>query len=56
MMPGWIPRWHPIWWAVVIILAIAIFRDPTGMGARAGSIIHGIEHAAGQAVVFVESI
>jgi hypothetical protein len=55
-MLGWVPRWHPVVWAVVIILVVAIVRDPAGMGARAGSMIHGVEHWCGQVVVFFESI
>lgn len=55
-MFSWIPRWHPFIWAVVIILVIAIVQNPTGMGARAGDLIHNLEHMAGQLVKFAESI
>jgi hypothetical protein len=55
-MFGWIPRWHPVIWIAVIVLGVAIVRDPSAMGARAGDIVHGIVHACGQLVIFVESI
>lgn len=55
-MPGWIPRWHPLIWIAVIIAVIAIVGNPTGMGARAGDIIHWCIYAAHQLTVFAESI
>ena len=48
MLPGWIPRFHPVWWIIIIVLVVAVVRDPTGMGARAGDMIHAIEHWIGQ--------
>lgn len=55
-MFNWIPRWHPVIWIIVIVLVVAIVRNPTAMGARAGDMIHGIEHWIGQVVIFFESI
>lgn len=55
-MFGWIPRWHPLVWAVVIILVIAVVQNPQGMGHRVGDMIHWLGYAGGRAVLFVESI
>jgi hypothetical protein len=55
-MPGWIPRWHPFVWIIVIALIWAIVADPTGMAGRAGGIIHDVEHVFRQLGVFFESI
>jgi hypothetical protein len=52
----WLPRWHPVIWAIVIILVIAVVSNPTGMGQRAGDMIHWLNYAAHQIVVFAESI
>jgi hypothetical protein len=53
---GWLPRWHPVIWIIVIVLVVAIVQDPAAMGARAHSLIHAGQHAIGQLIVFVESI
>lgn len=55
-MFGWIPRWHPFVWLAVIVLIGAIISNPVGMGGRAGDLLHGINHALHQILIFVESI
>lgn len=55
-MFGWIPRWHPFVWIIVIALVAAIVSNPVGMGARAGDLLHGVNHALHQFVIFIESI
>lgn len=55
-MFGWIPRWHPVVWAIVIITVIAVVHDPQGMGARVGSMIHWLGYAAGRITTFATSI
>jgi hypothetical protein len=52
----WIPQWHPVVWAIVIIVIIAVVQNPVGMGHRAGSLIHGIGYMAHQVTIAVENV
>jgi hypothetical protein len=56
LMPGWIPRWHPVVWAVVIILFIAVVSDPVGWAGRVQGLLHDLDHIAHQLTVFFTSI
>lgn len=55
-MFGWLPRWHPLVWLLVIILVIAVWSDPSGWGHKVGGVFHLLPELANRASIFVQNI
>jgi hypothetical protein len=55
-MFGWLPRWHPLVWAFVIIMLILIWHDPVGWGQKVGNLIHYVPVIAQRIGTFFTSI
>jgi hypothetical protein len=55
-MPGWIPRWHPFVWIIVIVLVVGIWQDPAGWGGRVHSIVSYIPVLGDRLTTFITHI
>lgn len=55
-MFGWVPRWHPVVWLIVIGVGWAAYHDPAGWGHRFGEIGPFLSNIASRLGTFFSSL
>lgn len=54
-MFGWLPRWHPFIWLIVVIVVVLVWQDPAGSGQTVRGWLDYIPQIANRVSIFIHN-